>query len=435
MLETLIYVGVGVITILIPTLYFLQERRKSRTAQAKLHQAIETGLDQPVSIHPRIDPNICIGSGACVQACPEKDVLGLVNNRGLLINPAHCIGHGLCQAACPVDAITLVFGTEKRGVDIPHIKGNFETNVPGIYIAGELGGMGLIANAVKQGVEAAHYIAQGLSERGKDDILDLAIVGAGPAGIAASLQAQKEGLKFVTLDQDDLGGTILTYPRRKLVMTTPMDLPGYGKIKLREIHKEALLKLFQDVTAQTGLSVLARNKVEDIARDNGHFKFRAKQGQYFARRVLLAIGRRGSPRKLGVPGEVSPKVAYRVLEPEKYAGLKILVVGGGDSAVEAAVALSEQPGTSVHISYRQEKIFRIKQGNRQRLDAAVTAKRIIPILPSEVVRIEPDTAILTHQGAEMVLTIDYIFIFAGGELPTEFLQKIGIEFTRKFGEA
>ena len=435
MLETLIYLGVGVITLLIPTLYFLRERRKSRTAEAKLHQAIEAGLDQPVSIHPRIDPNICIGSGACVQACPEKDVLGLVNNRGLLINPSACIGHGMCQAACPVDAITLVFGTEKRGVDIPHVKGNFETNVPGIYIAGELGGMGLIANAVRQGVEAAHYIAQGLSERGKDDVLDLAIVGAGPAGIAASLQAQKEGLSFVTLDQDDLGGTILTYPRRKVVMTAPLDLPGYGKMKQREIEKEALLELFQDVYRKTGLAVLAKNKVEDIARDNGHFRLRARQGQYLARRVLLAIGRRGSPRKLGVPGEVSPKVAYRVIEPEKYAGLNILVVGGGDSAVEAAVALSEQPRTTVHLSYRQDKIFRIKPGNRQKLELAVSTRRVVPILPSEVIRIEPDTAILTHQGEELALPVDYIFIFAGGELPTEFLQKIGIEFTRKFGEA
>ncbi|HEX7344798.1 MAG TPA: NAD(P)-binding domain-containing protein [bacterium] len=435
MLETLIYIGAGAITVLIPTLYFLRERRKSGSAQAKLYQAMEAGLDQPVSIHPRINPDICIGSGACVQACPEKDVLGLVNNRGVLISPSACIGHGLCQASCPVDAITLVFGTEKRGVDIPHVKGNFETNVPGIYIAGELGGMGLIANAVKQGVEAVHYIAQGLQERGKNGALDLAIVGAGPAGIAASLQAQKEGLNFVILDQDDLGGTILTYPRRKLVMTTPMDLPGYGKVKLREIQKEALLQLFQDVTAKTGLTVLAKNKVEDITRDNGHFRLRAKQGQYFARRVLLAIGRRGSPRKLGVPGEMSPKVAYRVIEPEKYAGLNILVVGGGDSAVEAALALSEQPRTTVHLSYRQDKIFRIKPGNRQRLDMAVSTRRIVPILPSEVIRIEPDTAILTHQGEELALPVDYIFIFAGGELPTEFLQKIGIEFTRKFGEA
>ncbi|MCX6641259.1 MAG: NAD(P)-binding domain-containing protein [bacterium] len=436
MLETLIWVAAGAITVLIPTIYLLVASRKSRAAQAILTQATESGLDQPVSIHPHIDPNICIGSGACVRACPEKDVLGLIDNRGVLINPAHCIGHGLCQAACPVDAITLVFGTVKRGVDIPHIKGNFETNVPGIFIAGELGGMGLIANAVRQGVEAATYINQSLESRSKNGgILDLAIVGAGPAGIAASLQAKKDGLKFMTFDQEDLGGTILTYPRRKLVMTAPMDLPIYGKVKLREIQKESLLELFQEVFTKTGLSISAKNKVEDIVREDGHFKLTTKEGEYSARRILLAIGRRGSPRKLGVPGEISPKVAYRVLDPEKFAGLKILVVGGGDSAVEAAVALSEQPGTSVHLSYRQDKIFRIKEGNRRRLDESVASRRIIPLLPSEVVRIEPDTAIMRFNDSELALTIDYIFIFAGGELPTEFLQKIGIEFTRKFGEA
>lgn len=218
-------------------------------------------------------------------------------------------------------------------------------------------------------------------------------------------------------------------------MTTPMELPLYGKVKLREIQKEALLELFQDVFTKTGISVSAQNKVEDIVRENGYFKLTAKHGEFLARRVLLAIGRRGSPRKLGVPGELSPKVAYRVIEPEKFAGLKILVVGGGDSAIEAAVALSEQPGTSVFLSYRQEKIFRLKEGNRLRLEASVAAKRVTTMLPSEVIRIEPDTAILTYKGAEMALPIDYIFIFAGGELPTEFLQKIGIEFTRKFGEA
>lgn len=205
MLEELIYLGAGVITVLIPTLYFFRERRKSRSAQAKLNKAIEAGLDQPVSIHPRVDANVCIGSGACVKACPEKDVLGMVNNRAVLINPTSCIGHGLCQAACPVDAITLVFGTHKRGVDIPHVQGSFESNVQGIYIAGELGGMGLIANAVKQGAEAAKNIAQSLAGQGKNSVLDLAIVGSGPAGISASLQAKKDGLDFMTFDQDDLG--------------------------------------------------------------------------------------------------------------------------------------------------------------------------------------------------------------------------------------
>jgi thioredoxin reductase (NADPH) len=239
----------------------------------------------------------------------------------------------------------------------------------------------------------------------------------------------------MTFEQEDLGGAIMTYPRRKMVMASPMDLPGYGKVKLHEIQKESLLDLFKDVFSKTGLSVSVKNKVEDIARHQDHFKLTTRQGEFFARKILLAIGRRGSPRKLGVPGEVSPIVAYRVLDPEKYAGLKILVVGGGDSAVEAALALSEQTGTTVHLSYRQEKIFRIKEGNRKRLEASVEAQRIHPLLPSEVARIEPEHAILNYQGEELNLPIDYIFIFAGGELPTEFLQRVGIEFTRKFGEA
>jgi thioredoxin reductase (NADPH) len=435
LLEILVYITAGAITVLVPLIYFLWMRQKSINAQQKMQKAMESGLDQPVSIHPKIDPNICIGSGGCVLACPEKDVLGLINNRAVLINPSHCIGHGACQAACPVDAITLVFGTDKRGIDIPHLKGNFETNVPGVYIAGELGGMGLIANAIKQGVEAAQYIAKSLEKLGTDGVYDLAIVGAGPAGIAASLQAKKDGVNFITFDQDDPGGTILTYPRRKLVMTAPIDLPIYGRVKMREIQKEALVEMFQEVFNKTGISISSNNKVDDITRVNGYFKVTTKLGVYKARRILLAIGRRGSPRKLGVPGEISPKVAYRVLEPEKFAGLKILVVGGGDSAVEAALALSNEPNTSVHLSYRQDKIFRIKEGNRNRLESAVAAKRITTLLPSEVTRIEPDTAILSFNGAELPLTIEYIFIFAGGELPTEFLQKIGIEFTRKFGEA
>jgi thioredoxin reductase len=431
----MVYAGAGIITIGIPLLYWFWHSRKNRNAKAKLDQAVALGLDQPVSLHPRIDPNLCIGSGACVQACPESDVLGLVDNRGVLIHATQCVGHGLCQAACPVQAITLVFGTQKRGVDIPHLKGNFETNVQGIYIAGELGGMGLISNAVRQGTEAAHFIAQSLDQRSGNGVLDLAIIGAGPAGIAASLQAQIEGLKFMTFEQEELGGAIVTYPRRKMVMASPLELPGYGKVRLREIPKESLLELFQDVFTKTGLSVSAKNKVEDVSRHQDHFKLTARQGEYYARRVLLAIGRRGSPRKLDVPGELSPKVAYRVIEPEKFAGLKILVVGGGDSAVEAALALSEQPKTTVHLSYRQEKIFRIKEANRRRLEASLSAGRITPILPSEVLRIEPERVLLAHLGKEMDLPIDYIFIFAGGELPSQFLQKIGIEFTRKFGEA
>jgi len=435
MLETLIYVIAGLFALGFPVLYFLKEKKASAEAAATLQKAIERGLDEPISLHPYVDPNSCIGTGACIKACPEDKVIGLISGKATLVNPFRCIGHGMCAAACPVEAITLVFGTEKRGVDIPHISGTFETNVPGIYIAGELGGMGLIRNAVSQGRQAVQNIAGSLANAKKTSpVQDLAIIGAGPAGIAAALQAKKENLDFVMLDQDDLGGTILTYPRRKLVMTQPMELPLHGTISLREISKEALLDLFIKVTGAQGLKVRDGEKIENITREGELFRIDSTKSTYRVRRVLLAIGRRGSPRKLDVPGEKSSKVAYRLTDPEKWHDLKILIVGGGDSAVEAAVALSEQKGNTIHISYRRDDFFRIKEGNRQRFEQAQKAGRINPLFNSEVKEIKPQSVLLEQSGTALELANDQIFVFAGGQLPTDFLEKIGIAFTRKHGE-
>ncbi|MBZ0264388.1 NAD(P)-binding domain-containing protein [bacterium] len=435
MLEILVYVVVGLITLLIPLTYFLHEKEKHDKASATLQKALDAGLDQPVSLHPVIDPNTCIGSGSCVSACPEKDVLGLIHNRGSLINPNRCIGHGMCQAACPVDAITLVFGTEKRGVDIPHLTGKFETNVKGVYIAGELGGMGLIYNAVTQGIQAAHNIAESLEKKGKKDVHDLLIIGAGPAGIGASLQAKRENLDFIVLDQYDLGGTILSYPRRKLVMTRPMELPGYGQIKIREVQKENLLELFQDVILKSDLKVHSGRKVEEVNRVNGHFVIKTGDEEFSAQRVLLSIGRRGTPKKLNVPGEELPKVAYKLLEPERFAGQRILVVGGGDSAIEAAVALCEVEGTTVHLSYRGERVYRCKEENLDQFQRMVDAGKLTTLLESNVIDINEEEVTLTQNGKEFKLPNDQVFIFAGGELPTRLLEQVGVEFTRKFGEA
>ena len=434
MLETAIYIFVALLAVGVPVIYVLRERKQSKRAAGILEKAIERGLDQPVSLHPYIDPLKCMGSGACVKACPEHDVLALIDGKGVLVNPSRCIGHGQCQAACPVDAITLVFGTEKRGVDIPHIKGTYETNVDGVYIAGELGGMGLIRNAVSQGKQAAANIAKSLAAEKREETLDLVIVGAGPAGIAAALQAKKDSLKFVIIDQDDLGGTVLTYPRRKLVMTQPMELPLYGKVKAREIQKESLMEIFTDVFEKTGVKVNANEKVNEISRDDNGFKIVTSLAEYRSRRVLLTIGRRGSPRKLGVPGEKYEKVAYRLLEPEKYHDMHVLVVGGGDSAVEAACALAEQPGNTVHLSYRGEGLFRIKEGNRERIDKAMSKGAVNAFFNSNVTLIEPDKVTMEQNGHELILPNEQIFVFIGGELPTEFLKKIGIEFSRKFGE-
>jgi thioredoxin reductase len=274
------------------------------------------------------------------------------------------------------------------------VKGDFETNVPGIYIAGELGGMGLIRNAVEQGRQAAANIARHLQERGEHGVeLDLVIVGAGPAGISAALQARREGLRFRVLDREEsFGGTILSYTRRKLVMTRPLELPGQETLRIREVSKEQLTELFETATAEAGLELTGNAQVQRVEKVNGHFRLSTTTGDYEAAAVLLAIGRRGTPRRLGVPGETSGKVAYRLLEPEDFAGRKLLVVGGGDSAVEAALSRAEVDGTTVHLSYRREKIFRIKEGNLHRLEEAVETGAIQLLLPSEVLRIEPEEA-------------------------------------------
>jgi thioredoxin reductase (NADPH) len=431
--DTMLLATVAAATLLPVTRYVLKYRSANRRAKQTLDESVASGTIEPVSLHPDLDPNRCISIGACADACPEGEVLGVVGGKAELIAPSKCIGHGACMAACPVDAITLVFGTATRGVEIPHVHETFETNVSGIYIAGELGGMGLIRNAVTQGKQAIGNIASRPLSR-DPSIYDVAIVGAGPAGLAATLQAEKEGLKYLTIDQEDIGGTILSYPRQKLVMTQPMDIPIYGKFDEREIQKEDLLQLWHDVVQKTGVRINTHERLEDIIKPNGHFELATTAGRYTAKHILLAIGRRGTPRKLGVPGEESSRVTYKLLEPEQYRRKKLLVVGGGDSAVEAAVSLSEQPGTQVTLSYRKNAFSRIKAGNRDRINEAIENECVRVLFESNVVAIGNESVSIEHKGRQSTLRNDYTFVFIGGELPTPFLRKLGIQIDTKFGE-
>ena len=140
--------------------YLKKKKKKTITTYEKIEKAKALGLYEPVSLHPVVDTETCIGSGACIAACPERDIFGLVEGHVKVINASRCVGHGACFHACPVQAITLFMGTEKRGVELPHVSPDFETNIPGLYIAGELGGMGLIKNAVEQGKQAVENISK-----------------------------------------------------------------------------------------------------------------------------------------------------------------------------------------------------------------------------------------------------------------------------------
>lgn len=417
------------IPVLLAVLVYLWLRRRAEQASLQaLTDAEQAGLTESASLHPVVDLDRCIGSGGCARACPEQ-AIGVVGGKAVLVSPSACIGHGACAAACPVEAISLVFGSERRGVDIPAVTPQFETNVPGLFIAGELGGMALIRKAAEQGRQAMATIAK---RRDPKFDLDVVIVGAGPAGIAAGLGAIHAKLRYALIEQEEsLGGSVLHYPRHKVAMTAPVDLPLVGKMHFIEVTKEKLLEFWLDIVARTRLQIRTGVTMERVEPDGAGFKVHTSADVLRARSVLLAIGRRGTPRKLGVPGEDLPKVVYRLIDPRQYRDQQVLVVGGGDSAVEAALASSVF--AQVTLSYRGEAMNRLKLANRTRLDSAVRDGKLKLLLASEVQSIAPESVSIRIGGKDMQMSNDAVVICAGGVLPTAMLQSIGVRVETKHG--
>ncbi len=418
-------------------LFYMGRRKKAeKNSTVQMKEAVAQGLTEPTSLHPVIDPVRCLGSGSCIKACPEQ-ALGMIKGKAVLINPTHCIGHGACAASCPHGAITLVFGTEKRGMDIPQVAPTFETNVKGIFIAGELGGMGLIRKSASQGAQAMDSIAK---LKGSTNDYDVVIVGAGPAGMGATLGALHHKLRYVTLEQEEsLGGAVFQYPRNKVVMTAPVKLPVIGEMHFKEVSKERLLKFWLDIIEKTGIHINFNERMENIIPTDNGFIVKSGRGEYKTRTVLLAIGRRGTPRKLGVPGEELPKVVYRLIDPEQYRDMHVIVVGGGDSAVEAAMAVATESGTTVSLLARGEDFGAAfggaKPKNRDKLKAMSDAGKLKIYLKSGVKQINKDTAIIKFGNEEAEIQNDGVIVCAGGTLPTPFLKQIGVMVDTKFGTA
>ena len=408
-------------------------REQEAESDAAADAAEQFGLSEPASLHPVVDTDSCIGIGSCMRACPEERVIGMRNGQAFVAMPGRCIGHGACEQACPTKAIRLVFGTAERGVDLPRVSEHFETNVPGLYVVGELGGMGLIRNAFEQGRQCVEGIAarRDPATRG----LDLVIVGCGPAGLSSTLAAHRAGLRAVTLEREDVGGAVRHYPRKKLVMTGEVMIPGFGRLRTGQT-KEQLVAQWTRTLEDEGLSVHSGETVVAVEQlPAGGFLVRSDQDEYRAKRVILAIGRRGLPRKLEVRGEGLPKVHYFVREPEAFRGDKVLVVGGGDSAVEAALELSDQPGTTVVLSHRREHLTGVTGENLVQLEDARAGGQVRVLPNTRVESIHPYHVELASRDRGLIrLPNDHVFVFAGGEMPTEFLKACGIELVTKYGE-
>lgn len=428
------YIIFGVLVAVIALPYWWKAAKHKKHAARTLEKNTKAGILDPVTLHPKIDWLACIGCASCVRACPEN-VLGIIDGRASIVNGLKCIGHGICADVCPVGAITLGFGTPRQGMEIPFYDENYQSNIEGLYIVGELGGVGLIKNAVGQALKAMEDVVRKGRPRSADGV-DVIIVGCGPAGIAAALACQAKRLTYVVLEQDDIGGTVLHYPRQKLVLTAPVDLPLYGRLKVSEISKEELLEIWKEMVAKFKLHIRTKHKVDSIRKDGHDFHVHAGGEVFTASSVLLAIGRRGSPRKLGVPGENHSKVMYRLLDAETYRRKHVLVVGGGDSAVEAAVGLASQPGNVVTVSYRREEFVRLKEKNEKRVKEMMGAGKIKALFNSAVAEIRPDTVVL-QEGENILhnLQNDFVFVFAGGEMPTELLKSAGVKLRTSEVEA
>jgi thioredoxin reductase/Pyruvate/2-oxoacid:ferredoxin oxidoreductase delta subunit len=416
--------------------FFFRYWRAHKKSEAQARASAERGAnfsDGPKAQHPHISADYCIGCGACVTVCPEGDVLALVGGKAAIINGHKCIGHGLCAEECPVGAITMVMAKASSGADMPMISDEHETSVENLFIAGELGGLALIKNAVNQGRDSTDVIAQRIEDlraaHAGEDIFDVVIVGAGPAGISASLRAAEHGLKALTLEREDVGGTVSKYPREKLVMTSPVEFPLHGKFHKTSLSKEELLAFWEKVMKRTDLNIHTGEGVEAVGKEEGGlFRIRTAQKEYRSRSVVLALGRAGTPRKLGVKGEELSHVLYRLIEADHYTHKNILIVGGGDSAVEAAMGLAHQAGNKVTLSYRKPEFSRLKDRNAKRIEEHINSRKLEVLFNSMPTEFRLGSVSIEVNGKIRELPNDCVWIFAGGTPPSDFLKAAGIAF-------
>lgn len=426
--EYLIYIIIGLILISALFYNFAFMGQTNRRSKEDYETAKEYGI-KPLTRHPQIDHSICIVCGSCIRACPEThgsdSPLGIVNGQLLLVNPQKCVGHAACEAECPTGALTVTLGELADDPNMPILTEELETIIPGIYIAGELSGVPLVKNAIEQGKLVIDKISAKLPQSEKEDgKYDVIIVGIGPSGLASTLSAHEKKLNYLTIEQGTVGGTVANFPKQKLVMTQPVDLPLYGKFDRTEIQKEELLDIWMSLVEKYNLNINVDEKVEAIIPHDKDFFVKTSKAEYFSKNIVLSLGRRGTPRKLGIPGEELPKVTYGLIEPDAYKKKNILIVGGGDSAIEAATVLAGS--NNVTISYRKDKFFRVKKKNSDKINKAIENQSIDVMFESQLKTITETAVSIDKNGETIEKPNDYVFILAGGEPAYPLLRTVGV---------
>lgn len=433
-------IGYGLM-FLVAAVGIFKRSRKNRKAIKVLEKNIKASLNEPVTLHPEIDNALCAGCGSCVKACPEGEILQLIDHKAVLVSPTKCVGHGACEQSCPFGAIDLVFGTKTRGMEIPRISSDFETNIPGLYIAGELGGMGLIRNAIKQGKLAAHHAASKAKKLNIKTDYDLFIIGAGPAGFSAGLTAVELKSRYKLIEQNSFGGTIFNFPRQKIVTSHPLEMPivGSKKFKRNTVSKEELLTLFSKIKKENNLIVSERENFTNLEQlPGGGFQIETSKGKYTSKMVILGMGVRGTPRRLGLPNEDSAKVAYNLIDPDEYKFSSIAIVGGGNAGLEAAQYLSKTKlKNKIHLIVRGNPDDAFSKANEQNQNLVlelINQKKVEVHYKSAIKVIDKETITISKGDGEVILENDYIFVFAGAEVPFKFLMSLGIEIDKAHGE-
>ncbi|MDT7541758.1 MAG: hypothetical protein QOE33_1662 [Acidobacteriota bacterium] len=441
--------------------------REEVSEQAHLSEELRAKYDPqgPRYPHPVIITERCIGCHACVEACPH-DVLAVVDGFATPIAREQCVEDTSCQVECPVSPKACIVVNTTKAIPkrkVPARDARFETNVAGCYIVGDVSGTPLIKNAANEGADVIRHVIEDLGQSPAEPNaqLDLVIIGAGPAGLSAAVLAAQAGLRYVAIEQDRLLATIEAYPANKYVYFKPetmqsrggIDVPGAGA------QREALLETWTRTIFERGVKVNERESCKSVRRaeDGDYFTIETEAGvakeprKYIARRVVLALGNRGTPMKLGVRGEdlrvvidgrAEPKVQYRLADPEAYKRRRIVVVGAGNSAIEAAVDLvarrdgdqitfrPDEETNEVALVIRSDMKNDLKFNNKMQIYDCIDSGKINVHFGTAIKEVRAGEVVLMNaRTKEETATIknDLVFALIGGERPTEFLKSIGIK--------